>query len=119
MASKAGRVKSLIARDVADIIHTEIRNPHIGMVSVNEVEVADDLSKARVFVSFFGAKYSHQQFEELKKTSGLVRSSLAKKLDIYKVPAIEFVYDDSFERAASLEEALSREEEAIKNSKKK
>jgi len=118
MAFRAGRIKSVISRDIADIVRSELKNPKLGLVCVNEVDINDDYSRALVYVSFLGAKYPKQAFEELKKTTGYVRSSLAKKLDIYKVPEIVFVYDDSFDRAEKIENLLASEEEAIKNAKK-
>jgi hypothetical protein len=40
MANRQGRIKALIAKDISDILTFELKNPHIGMVSVNEVEVS-------------------------------------------------------------------------------
>lgn len=106
--------KALISRYIMEIVSREIKNPKIGLVSVNEVTLNRDSSLAKVYVTFFNAKYSHQAFLELKKEEGLVRTLLSKKVPFYKVPKIEFVYDESFERAASLEEALKREEDSLK-----
>jgi ribosome-binding factor A len=117
MANRQGRIKSVIAKDIAEIVQRELHNPHIGLVSVNEVEVSDDYAKARVFVSFIGAKYPHQNFDELKKTTGYVRSALAKMVDLFQVPEIVFVYDEAFEKSHALDEALRREAEAIKKTK--
>jgi ribosome-binding factor A len=119
MANRQGRVKAIIGKDISDILTFEIKNPHIGMVSVNEVVVNSDNSLAKVYVSFIGAKYPKQNFEELTRLKGLVRSLLAKKLDIYKVPDILFVMDDSFDRAHSLDQALEKEEADLASLKKK
>ena len=81
MANRPERVKSLIGRYIADIVRNEIRKPGLGIVCVNEVVVANDYSYADVYVTFLDGKYSHQKIEELKKTEGFVRSSLAKKMD--------------------------------------
>lgn len=118
MADRTGRVRALLTRNIMDICQMELKNPKIGFVSVNEVRFSKDNSIAKVYVSFLGAKYPHQNFAELIKTEGYVRSSLAKRMDLYKVPEIVFVYDSSFEEAASLEEALNREEEDLEKIKK-
>jgi ribosome-binding factor A len=119
MANRQGRIKSVIAKDIAEICQRELKNPHIGMVSVNEVDVMDDYSKAKVYVSFIGAKYPRQNFLELQKTTGYVRSSLAKMLDLYQVPEIVFIYDETYEKAEALDAALKREQEAIDKAKGK
>lgn len=113
MADRKGRVKALIARNISDILMFDLKNPHIGMPSVNEVEVNDDYSYAKVYVSFIGAKYPHQNLEELNRCKGVVRSKLSKKMDLWKVPEIVFIYDDQFDRVASLEKALKKEEEQL------
>lgn len=118
MANRPGRVKALIEKNLSDILTREIHNPRVGLVSVNEVSVNSDYSIAKVYVSFIGAKYPHQCLLELNKTKGYVRSSLAKKMDIYKVPELVFVYDEQFERAASLDAALEREKKSIEEAKK-
>ena len=117
MASKQGRVKALLSRNIVDIVTREIKNPHIGMVCVNEVKITDDYGEARVYVSFLGVKYPHQALLELKKTEGFVRTSLAKKVDLYKVPKIVFYYDETAEEAAHLEQTLRKEGEELEKLK--
>jgi len=110
MADRHKRIAALISRNVADIVQFEIKKESIGLVSVNEVVVYDDLSQANVYVSFLDPRGSHNKVAELQRTEGFVRSSLAKKLDIYKVPRIRFFLDETAERARRLDEALSREQ---------
>ena len=113
MANRPERVKSLIGRYIADIVRNEIRKPGLGIVCVNEVVVANDYSYADVYVTFLDGKYSHQKIEELKKTEGFVRSSLAKKIDIYKVPKVRFVLDETALSAARVEAAVAKEEKDL------
>ncbi len=118
MADRHNRVKSLIARNISEIVAFELKKASIGMVSVNDVEVYDDYSVANVYVYFIDEKNQARQLEELKKTEGFVRSSLAKRMDTYKVPKVRFLLDESYLRASRLEEALKREEaqlEALEN----
>ncbi len=109
MADRHNRIKALIGRNIADIVQFEMKKESVGLVSVNEVVVYDDLSQANVFVSFLDPRNRKNRLEELQRTEGFVRSSLAKKLDIYKVPRIRFFLDESTERARRLDEALERE----------
>ena len=114
MANRPGRIKALIEKNLMDIVRSEIKDPKIGMVSVNEVEVNSDSTLAKVYVTFFASPHPHLAFEQLKKKEGVVRTSLAKKMDLYKVPKVVFVYDESFERADRIEKALKKEEEDLK-----
>ena len=115
MADRHKRVKALIQRNVADIVQFEIKKESIGLVSVNEVVVYDDLSQANVYVSFLDPRGAHNKLEELQRTEGFVRTSLAKKLDIYKVPRIRFFLDEAAEKARSLDEALAREAKQLES----
>lgn len=113
MADRKLRLKSLIARNISEILARDLKNAGIGFASVNDVDVNDDLSLAKVYVSFLGARYPRQNLQELEKVKGVVRSLLSKRMDVYKVPEIRFILDEQFDKALSLEEALKREEEQL------
>ena len=115
MADRHGRLVALYKRNISDIVNFELKKASIGMVSVNEVKLARDFSEAKVYVSFMEAKYPHQNLEALKATEGYVRSSLSRKMDVYKVPKINFMLDESLEQALHLEETLRKEEEIHKD----
>lgn len=112
-SKNSARLKSSYAKYIAEIVQREIKNPKLGMVSVNEVVLNEDNSVAKVYVTFLGAKYPHQALEELKKSEGFVRSRLAKKVSVYKVPEVRFLYDESYDRFDRIEAALRKEQEDI------
>ena len=118
MADRNGRIKAVIARNISDILMFELKNSHIGMPSVNEVIVSNDYSTAKVYVSFLGAKYPPQNLAELNRCKGYVRSSLAKKMDLRKVPELTFYLDDIFYKEERINAALKREEEQIEKAHK-
>ena len=118
MADRTQRIQSIIGKNISEIIQFELKNPRIGFCTVSEVWVSSDFSYARVYVSFLGAKYPKQNLEELNKTKGYVRSSLAKKIDIRKTPEITFYLDESFEKAERLNEVLKKEKEQIDKMKR-
>lgn len=112
-AHRNERMKALIARDIASIVHDELKKASIGLVSVNEVVVSSDLSYAKVYVSFIPEDHPKTRLAELKKTEGFVRSALARKLSIYKVPEIHFLLDETAIRSRRIEAALAKEEEDL------
>ena len=118
MADRTQRIQSIIGKNISEIIQFELKNPRIGFCTVSEVWVSSDFSYARVYVSFLGSKYPKQNLEELNKTKGYVRSSLAKKLDIRKTPEITFYLDESFQKAERLDEVLRKEKEQIDKMKR-
>lgn len=114
MSHRHSRIAALIVKNIADIIQFELKNPKIGFVTVTDAEVNHDNSFAKIFVSFMGVDDTAKRFGELKKAKGFIRTSLSKKMDIYKIPDFIFVLDDSFERAKKVEEAIQREVDKIK-----
>lgn len=114
MADRNARIQSIISKNITEIIQFELKNPRIGFCTVQEVWVSSDFSYARVYVTFLGAKYPKQNLEELNKTKGYVRSSLAKKLDIRKTPEITFYLDETYEKANRLDEVLKNESAELK-----
>ena len=83
-----GRVEkldSLLMKEISSIIQFDLNNPDVGFCTVSEVRLTNDLSKAKVFVSFFGNNYG---IAALKKSKGFIRSTLAKRLKMKKIPDI-------------------------------
>ncbi len=113
MADRKGHLKANIERDIRDIVSFELRNPRIGFVSINQIDVSGDYSIAKVYVSFMGAKYPTQNFKELDALKGVVRSKLASRLHTRKVPEVRFVLDWRFQEAERLQKALDKEEEDL------
>jgi ribosome-binding factor A len=104
------RVAHLMQREVADILQNEMRDPRVAsMVSVTDVEVAHDLSFARVYVSILadGAERD-QTLQALRRAAGFVRHALAPRMGLREMPEIRFDLDDSLQRGARVDELLRR-----------
>ena len=119
MASKKDRVPALIMRNISEIIQFEVKNAAIGFVTVTDVQVSNDFSHAKVYVTFLGKGQSiEKRMEALEHAKGFIRSSLSQRIDIRKVPELHFFYDDSYERSQKLEESLKKEADALQKLKK-
>ena len=97
MANRNYRLAGEIKRDLTDIFAHQIRDPHVdSMVSVTDVEVSNDLSYARIYVSKLGTeKEREEMLEALNKANGYIRSALSQRLKIRKVPELCFSLDNS------------------------
>lgn len=113
MNHRKDRLAALIIRNVSEILQFELKNPKLGFVTITHGKVASDHSYARLFVTFIDDKDKQAKMEELAKSKGFIRSELAKRLDIYKIPDLAFIYDDTHERARRVEEALKKDAEWI------
>ena len=95
--SRTDRVAQEIQKEVAMIIQREVKDPRLGMVTVNAVEVTRDLAYATVYVTFFTLEDQNvdEAVEVLNEASGYIRGILAKRIKARIMPELRFVYDKS------------------------
>ena len=110
MRIRPEKVARLMRREVAEILQQKLRDPRVSaMVSVTDVEVTQDLSFARVFVSILGSPAEREStLEALAHAAGFVRHELGLRLGLCEVPVVRFVHDESLERGARVEDLLKR-----------
>ena len=92
-----------------------MKDPRVqGFLTVMRVEVAPDLSTAKVHVSKMGEENATAEaVGALNRAAGHVRSEIAKRMHIRKAPEFRFVADDGAKYAAHINEliaGLEREE---------
>jgi ribosome-binding factor A len=109
--SRQQRIGDYLRRELALLIQQELRDPRIGMVNVNDVNVSRDLSIARVFVTFVG-ELEVQEREEavgvLNKAGGFLRSKIAVSNHMRTTPRLLFVFDESVHRGAILSSLIDK-----------
>lgn len=104
---RAFRLAESIKIEVSQIIRENIKDPRLGFVTVTDVEVADDLRYAKIFVSIMGKEDEVKtSMDVLNRASGFIRSEIGKILRIRYVPEITFKYDQSIEHGAHISKLL-------------
>ena len=98
--NRSYRVADQIQRDLAELIR-ELKDPRIGMVTLNSVDVTPDYAHAQVYFSLLVG--DAQECEAaLNEAAGWLRNGLFKRLTIHTVPTLHFHFDKTTERAADL-----------------
>jgi ribosome-binding factor A len=88
-----------------------LKDPRVGFVTVTDVRTSPDLRHAKVFVSVLGSEEEREAtMDGLASAHGLLQSVVNRELRIKRTPTLEFVYDDTAERAARLERILLEKE---------
>lgn len=101
--ARKDRVSEQIRRELAELIHSELKDPRVGMISITEVEVTADYAHAKVFFSTLaGSERLPEVMTGLQKASGFLRRELGKRISIHTTPQLHFVFDQSLERGAEL-----------------
>ena len=114
--NRFGRIDEEFKKEISQIINYELKNPNVtGMISVTKVKVTTDLSYAKVSVSILNSKNIKETLAGLKKSSGYIRSELAKRINLRNTPEIIFELDDSLEYGAKIDSILKDIMKDVKN----
>ena len=104
---RLGRIDEEYKKELSQIIGYELKNPNVtGMISVTKVKVTNDLKFAKVYVSILNSKNIKDTLAGLKKSSGYIRSELAKRVNLRNTPELIFELDDSIEYGAKIDSIL-------------
>jgi len=104
------RVQDLFKEEVALIIQREIRDPGMGFVTVLGVKMSDDLKDAKVYLSIYGdEEQKAATLAALKRSTNYITFLLGKRIQLRTMPELHFVIDDTYEKAARIEEILKKE----------
>ena len=93
---KLERINEELKRTLSNIINYELKDPKItGIISVTDVKTTPDLKYSRVYVSILNAKNKKATLARLKKSSGFIRSEVAKEINLRLTPELVFLLDES------------------------
>jgi ribosome-binding factor A len=95
--ARTDRVAQEIQKEIAMIIQREVKDPRLGMVTVNAVEITRDLAYAKIFVTFFTLEGQNVDvsIEVLNEAASYIRTLLAKRINARIMPELRFIYDSS------------------------
>ena len=94
------RIADQIQRDLSELVR-ELKDPRVGMITINAVEITPDYAHAKVFFSLLVGDPGECE-QALNEAAGFIRNGLFKRLQIHTVPTLHFKFDRTTERAAEL-----------------
>jgi ribosome-binding factor A len=104
------RVDEAIRQVIGDAVAGNLKDPRVGFVTVTDVRTSADLRHARVYVSVLGeagGPSGPAQREDtlagLRSAHGFLQGRIAGELRLKRTPTLEFVYDDTTDRAMRVE----------------
>jgi len=104
--NRSFRVADQIQRDLAELIR-DLKDPRVGMVTINSVDVTPDYAHAQVYFSVLISD-PEQSALALNEAAGFLRNGLFKRLSIHTVPTLHFHFDKTTERAADLSALIAK-----------
>jgi len=106
---RSARVASQMQKELAIILQQGMKDPRIGFITVNEVELSKDLTTARIYITALGADEQGQKdnIVWLNDAAPFIRSEMGRRMRLRSVPYIKFYYDTSFETGMRVSELLA------------
>ena len=112
--SRTTRLAEQIQRELAQMIQFGMKDPRLGMVTLNHVKVAKDLGYADIYFTVMGAKgetegeIRKQTSSILNDASGYLRSELSRILSTRITPHLRFHYDETLDRGMHLTSLIKK-----------
>lgn len=108
--SRTRRIAQQLQQELAQVLQRDMKDPRIGMVTVNDVDVSRDLSYAKVYVTFFDEdeKRVQEKLAALETAAGYVRSLVAGRMKLRVMPELRFIYDASLVEGMRMSNLVSR-----------
>ena len=107
------RIASVIRKEIAKIIQSDINDQRIKDVIITDVEMSKDLKNARIFFVVFNIKAKRD--EEIKLITKTINASklffkkqLSKNSNLRSVPNLRFIYDETESKAYELEQLINK-----------
>lgn len=110
---RADRVADLILKELAEVLLRRVKDPRLADITLTAVRVSPDLRHARVFYSLLGDdKKKASAAAGLESARGFVKRELGKRLQLRRMPDIEFNFDGSLEYGSHIDRLLDDLEES-------
>ena len=92
------RVRELLKRTVGEILRRELDSESCGIITVNDVGMANDLHSAMIFVSVLGSdEQKRTAAKRLKSERSRIQYMLGREVVLKYTPRIKFELDDAIE----------------------
>lgn len=109
MSTRILKINSEIQKYVSEIFREGLQNPKInGLITVVKVDTSADLGVSRIYLSIYGALDAKEVFNEILHSAGYIRKELCHKMDLRKMPYLEFRLDDTYEYGNKIDKLIDK-----------
>ena len=101
------RVGAELQRVLNELLHSEVKDPRLEGIRVNDVELSGDLGVAKIFFGSLQPDDDPQPaVQALQKDSGFLRKRVGQALRLRRVPELRFSHDRSAEHGLELSQLI-------------
>jgi ribosome-binding factor A len=99
MSLRLQRVRELLKREIGEVIRRQLPVDEVGLINVNDVDVAPNLHNATVFIGVLGGEAQKKRaMEALEQSRKRIQGYLGKAVVLKYTPHLRFVLDESVEK---------------------
>jgi len=103
------RINQLVRRTVTQLLMAESSDPRLTDVTITDVSVNRDTTRAEVYYSIIGTQDEIMEVQAaLDGAAGWLRGKMAPALRLRNLPQLVFIYDPSLAHGARIEEILNQ-----------
>ncbi|ABN62718.1 ribosome-binding factor A [Shewanella baltica OS223] len=108
--SRTRRIAQQLQQELAQVLQRDMKDPRIGFVTVNDVDVSRDLSYAKVFVTFFEEDKAvvQEKLNALISAAPYIRTLVAGRMKLRVMPELRFIYDSSLVEGMRMSNLVSQ-----------
>lgn len=104
---RAERVGEQMKKEIMDIVNNKVKDPRVGFITITDVDVTNDLSQAKVYLTVLGSEKKLMIRLKLQtKRKGFIKSELGSRMRLRIVPELFFEYDESIEYGNKIEKMI-------------
>jgi ribosome-binding factor A len=94
---------------LSELISRGVKDPRVGNVTITAVSLAADMGVAKVFFTPFASRNPAEEVQiGLTSAGGYLRGEVGRRLRLRHAPRLEFVIDDTVDKAARLTGLINR-----------
>ena len=103
------RLEDQIQFLISNLIQREVRDPDLGFLTVTAVRLSPDKSQAKIYFTVLAMNGQAQEQQVattlsiLDKSKGFLRTRVAARLTIRRVPELYFIFDESINEGNKIE----------------
>ncbi len=103
------RLEDQIQFLISNLIQREVRDPDLGFLTVTAVRLSPDKSQAKIYFTVLAMNGQAQEQQVattlsiLNKSKGFLRTRVAARLTIRRVPELYFIFDESINEGNKIE----------------
>lgn len=102
------RLGNLIQAELGELLLKKVKDPRLHLISITQVDVAPDLSHAKVYYSLLDAGRQNEANIGFISAASFLRRELARNLNLKSIPRLLPVYDPSLLKGAAMDDLIRK-----------